>query len=730
MIINKIEISNFGSFEGVVEFDLSLKNDGRSVILVGGKNGAGKTTLFTALKLGLYGPVTLGYDETNSSYFRRIKRLINTNSLSKRNVNTYVLINFTLDEERETAQYDVRREWKYENQKLIEKFSVHRNGLHLSEEELESFENYVRVLIPPQLFDLFFFDGEKISEFFLEGNTAKNLRDALLLLCGYDTFDIMAHNYRRYALKADNDLLDEEESTHAALVVECEEVQQVIGKNQERLGLVEQELEDLETQSKQLEKDFRNAGGLQAQEIASLKSEVLSEEKFREEKYEWLKDFANDFLPFLITKNLVTQVKMQISKENQYQKYITIKNALSFEFLKQVIEEEVNHSKIKVIDSNNNDYSNEFSGILARHIDEKIKPDFDVNSFKPIHVLSTDAENDLSELIRSVESRSNDEIRLCKSEIASSLTKTQKLKKKLDVCERNNDALADYSNLIDSVKLRTGELLVDKGKIEAELESLIAQKLELDAKINKSKENLRKARKEKSVFLMCSQAQAMLASFIPKLVETKIGIIKENFLYMFKQLISKQNYVEDVTIDNDFNVTLYRRSASTVGRIKNMLANIGVEAFTSQMGELCMEHIMNRFDIKRKSELEKSLDQINEELNIELPTKVDVNSFSKGEQQIYIMSLYWALIKTSNNEIPFVIDTPYARIDSIHRDRITSRFFPSLSKQVIILSTDEEIDGEYYQIIKPYVAKEFLITYSDQEFRTVLQKKYFFEVAS
>ena len=43
MRIDKIVLNNFGSYEGETVFDTSTEN-GRNIILVGGKNGAGKTT--------------------------------------------------------------------------------------------------------------------------------------------------------------------------------------------------------------------------------------------------------------------------------------------------------------------------------------------------------------------------------------------------------------------------------------------------------------------------------------------------------------------------------------------------------------------------------------------------------------------------------------------------------------------------------------------------------------
>ena len=56
MRIKKIELYNFGSYEGVNTFDIeSSELTDKRIVIVGGKNGAGKTTLFTAIQICLYG---------------------------------------------------------------------------------------------------------------------------------------------------------------------------------------------------------------------------------------------------------------------------------------------------------------------------------------------------------------------------------------------------------------------------------------------------------------------------------------------------------------------------------------------------------------------------------------------------------------------------------------------------------------------------------------------------
>lgn len=48
---------------------------------------------------------------------------------------------------------------------------------------------------------------------------------------------------------------------------------------------------------------------------------------------------------------------------------------------------------------------------------------------------------------------------------------------------------------------------------------------------------------------------------------------------------------------------------------------------------------------------------------VELPIRIDQASLSNGEKQIFIMALYHSLVQLGRHEIPFIIDTPFARID-------------------------------------------------------------------
>lgn len=91
MKINQITLNNFGSYEGENVFETRVKPN-KNIVLIGGKNGAGKTTLFTAIRLCLYGYMSLGYKSINSFYNRSIIKLINNTAKLKKPAQASILL--------------------------------------------------------------------------------------------------------------------------------------------------------------------------------------------------------------------------------------------------------------------------------------------------------------------------------------------------------------------------------------------------------------------------------------------------------------------------------------------------------------------------------------------------------------------------------------------------------------------------------------------------------------
>lgn len=88
---------------------------------------------------------------------------------------------------------------------------------------------------------------------------------------------------------------------------------------------------------------------------------------------------------------------------------------------------------------------------------------------------------------------------------------------------------------------------------------------------------------------------------------------------------------------------------------------------------------------------------------------------SAGEKQIFAVALLWDLSITSGRTLPVIIDTPLGGLDSAQRKTLTHHYFPKAAAQLIILSTDTEIDEQWYAELKPYVSKSFMLTHDTTE---------------
>ena len=105
--------------------------------------------------------------------------------------------------------------------------------------------------------------------------------------------------------------------------------------------------------------------------------------------------------------------------------------------------------------------------------------------------------------------------------------------------------------------------------------------------------------------------------------------------------------------------------------------------------------------------------------------EVEKTALSAGEKQLMVISILWALAICSKKKLPVIIDTPLSRLDSNHRKSLIQVYFPQASEQTIILSTDSEIDRNYYQLIKENVGDEFTLIYDDSSKSTKILKGYF-----
>ncbi|WP_127484303.1 DNA sulfur modification protein DndD [Paenibacillus ehimensis] len=153
------------------------------------------------------------------------------------------------------------------------------------------------------------------------------------------------------------------------------------------------------------------------------------------------------------------------------------------------------------------------------------------------------------------------------------------------------------------------------------------------------------------------------------------------------------------------------------------------DRITEQKVERLANYIYEAFNIlTHKNSLVAKVNVDCDDFKIRL---YDINSIeipkfklSSGERQMLALAILWGLAKASGKTLPVVIDTPMGRLDSFHRINFVEKYLPNASHQVIVLSTDTEIEGKYLQILLPHVGKKYLLTYDETIQATQISEGY------
>ncbi|MEQ6900786.1 DNA sulfur modification protein DndD [Nocardioides sp. YIM 152588] len=109
----------------------------------------------------------------------------------------------------------------------------------------------------------------------------------------------------------------------------------------------------------------------------------------------------------------------------------------------------------------------------------------------------------------------------------------------------------------------------------------------------------------------------------------------------------------------------------------------------------------------------------------ELPAK----NLSAGERQLLAVALLWGLARAAGQPLPVVVDTPLGRLDGEHRAHLLDRYFPHASHQVVLLSTDTEIDEAAFRRIAPHVGRRYRLEFDQSSNATHVEDDYFWESA-
>lgn len=696
MKIQRINLNNIGSYVNDNEFAFNTADISKRMVLIGGKNGAGKTTLFKAIKLCLYGCIAYGFESNNAKYYAEVERIINANEKLKRVGKAAVTIDLLLDDGKYDCTYTFMRKWKVTGKRIYETFDVYKNGVILNSTEKGDFENYMLHLLPPNLFRFYFFDGEKLSDFVFYGNKDSDFRDAFLKLCNLDTLEMIRENFRRISRGKAKDSMNFSqeydrclnEDTMAAVRVE---------KAEEEYKETENSMLSIDENLATLEKTYAKGGGISKQEWKAMQDQILREETRREEKRRWLKDTANNVLPFIILNQQLEGLKKQIQLEHEWQIDSNVKAAIDTPEIQSIIEHVLVTCGV------------EMSADITKKIIFEID-NYASASDKIVSILNlSDFDRyELSAKINTLQSFDIARIQKATDDIEASLKCVRRIRKKIE--KSSVDNYNEYLQKKSELNERKAELSKQLLELDKELQKLRADKAVTASKFAKAKTEYEKILKKQSINDISARALLAFEELQDVLYEKSVKAVEKGFEAHFKSLINKSDLIDGIHIDNLLNVLPYKNKHFVAKEIRKSLMINGSEYIIAQIG-------LHAFEILQEN-LTTGADEFI------LPVEVK-QQLSAGEKQIFVMALYQALSQLNKINVPYIIDTPFARIDKEHRGNILEHFFKQLKGQIIILSTDEEIVSKYIDKISDVIANTFVLNHTNTGNTEILANNYF-----
>lgn len=715
MKIQRITLNNFGSYENLNTFDFAEVTDEKRVVVIGGKNGAGKTTLFTAIQVCLYGNYSFGYKTSGKVYLKDIFKLLNSTARLDETKSAYIEIAFTQEDHTDESEYIIRRSWAWPHNDVVEQLTVMQNGVLLDEAELANFQNFLLHLIPPDMLKLYFFDGEKIADYFLKDQEI-NFRDAIMVLSGYDTFDIIFENVRR-VMKAsegsDSSATDQYLSAKERYSSMLEQVQKLNSEVAAYTTIIEETTAELE----RLQREYKARGGVSLDAWRTLHEKLKEEEVKRERLNSQRRLWATEYLPFLMIENLLNQVLTQIDNEKKHQSYRLLKQILEGKDFLMMLASAAH----KIGAPNPKSSSLE---LHKRIKDYLLDPNWD--SFTPLLGLSGDEEfqtiasiNKITSLEREIDAKINARIEL-------SLERTKKIRAQIQ--ESDIDHFEEYVQTTSQLENEKLSASVSREQILLQIEKMQSDLNEQASQVKKLKKILEEQLKKKSVASISGRLLMLLEDLQEYIYTDLIKKVEEDLNKKFRQLLRKKDFFSRIVIDHDFSIHILRDQDVSREDLVALTQSPNRTPLVNAIGEHAADLLMKQLKVHTIGELNAMLRMGSDDL-YNLPVAIDKQHLSSGEKQIFVMALYWSMMHQSKSNLPYIIDTPFARIDTEHRSNIINHFFKELSGQLIVLSTDEEISNRHLRDMENQISSIYMLEYGADK-QTHIHKNQYFEVVS
>jgi DNA sulfur modification protein DndD len=553
---------------------------------------------------------------------------------------------------------------------LYERLVVVRDGKRVSVQNQEMWQDFIRAAIPPGITQFFFFDGEKIQEIAADDHSEVRLKTSLEAALGIQYINRLASDIlyikqdeRKGYVEISDEDLDFKQSELKR------EKSKLARKHKEREEL-KVELDGFKAQLDEAKKRFETAFHVAPESRDALreqeKKRVFAANRLAQVESE-IRVLSEKALPFSLAGTLFDGIRRKIEAERESAGGEAIREqaaSLAKRIVRVVEEPEPIFTET---------LSAERMAELERRICRLLKEGDPAAGVEKILDLS---DRDAARVLNRMESLENSDVFLIKpllDEASGLKAQIQQLEGMSQVgvlTPSERDLFDELQGTMESGSTQIGRKTEQLRLVEEDILGLEKRIRDIELEIEKLYEKHHVSKEKEDFIEECDAIASVLNQFVVRLRKNKVRLLQEKTFEMYRLLSSRSGLIKDLTIDDK----------------------------TYEV------HITDR----NGHEIRKS-------------------SMAAGEKEVFAVSLLWGLAQTSELKLPIIIDTPLSRLDSTHRDNIVNNYFPNAGEQVIILSTDTEVDSNYYRSLKPRLSGAASLEYDQRQELTTIRQGYFWE---
>lgn len=670
MLLRRLVLEDFGLYRGVQEIDLTPRQKrGRTlpVVLFGGKNGAGKSTIFEAILLCLYGRAAIGERVRQSDYLDYLFQRMHRSPFGLGSTRAAVTVEFDFVQAGVRHVYEVTRSWvaaSATSASIDVSLDLRQDGQRLDDLDHSHWDDFLKELIPPGLSQLFFFDGEKIQR--LAEQDSQELGRSVKSLLNLDLVERLSADLQIYVTKqaraAANDSERGEIDRLAALRDDLmSRAQQLQG---ERAEVQSSKLDHIASTIDKLEKKLRSEGS----ELAKVRDEFVAERGHLliaiKQDEERLRELSSGTLPFALCSSLLRELGKSLAAASDRMTPMARKRvaARTSSVLKEFVSGALEGSE--AIDRR---ARKKAADILTRELRAVLKDPPNRSPVKGVDHLSLMERGRLLSWINSALREAAPEAKRIGDRLEKATRRLQQIGAALAQAP-TEDALKLTIAEVNDAHKHLGAAEQEAKSIDEELNRVRRELADIDRGLERLSGKVKEGEQAEERAATVKRSQAALKQYLVAVTELKLRQLEREVTQCFGAICRKSDLVYQIRIHPEsFEITLLDRNGRGIPKER----------------------------------------------------------LSAGEKQVFAVALLWALGRTSGRPLPVIIDTPLARLDSDHRRLLVERYLPSASHQVLVLSTDTEVDEAAFAALEPAVSHAYHLKYGDAERFTTADAGYF-----